>query len=431
MARSRGGLNEREGAWLRAITYDVRLDTYVLGKAAGQRFPELYWGPLSGLRYGEVAAPVRRGDDWALVEVALAGVCGSDVAAITYKSSPALTPFTSFPSVLGHEIVGRVVEAGPGVTHVAAGDRVVVEPFLTCATRGHATACQACREGTYCLCHRTADGPLAPGMLMGACRDHGGGWAEQVVAHASQLFKLPDELPDELGVLVEPLSIGVHAVLRRPPAAGARVLVIGSGMMGFAAVVALRWLAPEAHVTQLVQLPYQAAAARALGADEVICLAEGGDLTARVATLTGAALLRPLHGLGRPVLVGGYDQVFDCVGSADSLQDAFYFTKPRGAIVLVGAPGELPGLDWTFVWARELEIVGTLGYGVESWGGERLRTFDLTLRLMRERPLPLAALVTHRFALADMASALRANVDRGRSRALKTVFDPRMVGGVR
>jgi threonine dehydrogenase-like Zn-dependent dehydrogenase len=77
--------------------------------------------------------------------------------------------------VLGHEIVGRVLEAGPAVTHVRPGDRVVVQPFLSCASRGHAVACEACREGLDCLCHRTAEGPLAPGMLMGACRDHHGG----------------------------------------------------------------------------------------------------------------------------------------------------------------------------------------------------------------------------------------------------------------
>lgn len=411
------------GGLMQAITYDVRLDTYFLGKAVGARFPELYWGPLSGLRQVNLPTPGLRGDDWAVVDVALAGVCGSDLAAITYKSSPALTPFTSFPSVLGHEIVGRVREAGPGVAHVRPGDRVVVQPFLSCATRGQAVACEACREGLGCLCHRTHAGPLAPGMLMGACRDHHGGWAEAVTAHASQLFALPDDLPDELGVLVEPVSIGVHAVLRRVPPPGARVLVIGSGMMGYAATVALRWLAPEVQIHQATHLPYQRDMARELGAAEVFCQATDGDLTAFVAARTGAEPLRPI--LGRSVLAGGgYDFIYDCVGTAQSLQDALYFAKPRGTIVLVGAPGELPGLDWTFVWARELTIVGTLGYGLETWQGERLPTFALTMRLMRERPLPLARLITHRFPLTAVDQAMRANLDRARSQALKTVFEP-------
>lgn len=406
---------------MRAITYEVKLGTYFLGKVLGGRFPALYHGPLSGLRFQEVPAPGLRGDAWAVVGVTYAGICGSDMAAVTYKSSPALTPFTSFPSVLGHEIVGRVLEAGPDAG-VAVGDRVVVEPFLTCATRGQAVACEACREGHYCVCHMTAEGPMAPGMLMGACRDHPGGWAERVMAHRSQLFKLPETLSDELGVLVEPLSVGMHAVLRRRPEPGSRVLVIGSGMMAYAVLVALRLLEVGAHVTHLSQLPFQQEMGRRLGADETLCLADGGSIVERVAAITGARRYRPL--LGREVLSGGFDVVFDCVGSEQSLQDAFTYTKARGAIVLVGAPGELAGLDWTFVWQRELTLLGSLGYGVEEVAGERIRTFDLTLRLLQETDLPLADLITHRFGLEQYPEALTANLERARYRSLKTVFVP-------
>lgn len=406
---------------MRGITYEVKLGTYFLGKAVGGPFPALYYGPLSGLAHRELPEPGLRGDDWAVVAVTYAGICGSDLAAILYKSSPALTPFTSFPSVLGHEIVGRVAAAGPA-SGVVVGDRVVVEPFLTCATRGIAVACEACRAGHYCVCHCTAEGPMAPGMLMGACRDHHGGWAERVTAHRSQLFELPDSLSDEAGVLVEPLSVGMHAVLRRQPEPDSRVLVIGSGMMAYAVLAALAMLGVRAHVTHLTQLPYQRDMGRRLGADESICLAEGERVVERVAAITGARRHRPL--IGRDVLSGGFDQVYDCVGSAESLQDAFAYTRSRGTVVLVGAPGELPGLDWTFVWQRELTLLGSLGYGVEEWQGERLRTFELTMRLMQRTDLPLTELITHRFRLDQYAEALRANLDRAGYRSLKTLFVP-------
>ncbi|HEY9720471.1 MAG TPA: alcohol dehydrogenase catalytic domain-containing protein [Oscillatoriaceae cyanobacterium] len=407
---------------MKAIRYEVNLGTYVLGKAVGKQLPGLYYGPLSGLRYGELDAPQRRGEDWAIVEVTHAGVCGSDMAAILYKSSPALTPFTSFPSVLGHEVVGRVAEVGHDVHDFRPGDRVVVEPFLTCASRGMAVACEACREGHYCVCHHVAEGPMAPGLLMGACRDQGGAWAERLSCHRSQLFKLPDTLSDRQGVLVEPLSIGVHAVLRRVPEPGAKVLVIGSGMMAYAAIAALRWLAPEARITQMTHLPYQRDAGLALGAHDSICVGAGDEPDARVVAITGAKRYKPI--LGRQVFTGGFDQIYDCVGSAESLQDAFTYAKARATIVLVGAPGELGGLDWTFVWARELTLLGTVGYGVESWRGERIRTFDLTMRLLQESPLPVEALVTHEFPLSRYAEAIEANLDRARSQALKTVFTP-------
>jgi threonine dehydrogenase-like Zn-dependent dehydrogenase len=391
---------------MEAVTFDVSPATFVAGKLLGKAWPGFY--PSRGLRHRrDWPTPTPRGADWALVKVTQAGVCGSDLAAIYYKTSPALTPFTSFPSVLGHEIVA-VVEAGP-----LAGERVVVEPFLTCASRGMAVACEACRTGAYCLCHHTAEGPMAPGMLMGACRDQGGGWGQYVVAHQSQLFRLPAHLTETDGVLVEPLSIGVHAVLRKPPERGAHVLVIGGGMMAYAAIAALRMLQIDCRITLLAHLPYQQEAGLKLGANEAI----RGSIE-EIQALTGAKRYKPL--LGRDVLVGGFDHVFDCVGSPQSLQDALYSTRPRGTITLVGAPGVLT-LDWTFVWARELHIVGTLGYGLEEWQGQRLRTFDLTMQLMGPH---LRELVTHTFPLARYRDALEANFDRAGTRSIKTVFTP-------
>lgn len=392
---------------MEAIAYDVKISTFMLGKL----WPGLY---LAGLKHRhDWPAPQLHGPDWKTVRVKYAGICGSDLAAIFYKTSPALTPFSSFPSVLGHEIMGVTEDTG---------ERVVVEPFLTCASRGAAVACEACREGHYCVCHHTAEGPLAPGMIMGACRDQGGGWGERVAVHRSQLFKLPDGLSDLEGVLVEPISIGVHAVLRKVPAPGSRVLVIGSGMMAYAAIAALRLLGVECRITHLSHLPYQREAGRALGADEAICVGAGDEPTARVAALTGAKRYKPL--IGRDVLAGGgFEHVYDCVGAADSLADALYFARPRGTIVLVGAPGVIEKLDWSFVWSRELTIMGTLGYGLERHGGEAIRTFDLTMRLMAERRVALEPLVTHRFPLAGYRAAIAANLDRAGTHSIKTIFE--------
>lgn len=407
---------------MRGICFEVRPSTYLLSRLAGKRWPALHWGPFSGLKLAELARPVRRGADWALVRVHLSGICGSDMAAITYKSSPALTPFCSFPGVLGHEMMGTVAETGPECEGFAVGDRVVAEPFLTCASRGVAVACEACREGAYCVCHNTAEGPMAPGMLMGLCRDQGGGWGEYVAVHRSQLFHLPDDLDDDLGVLVEPLSVGVHAVLRALPSPGSRVLVIGGGMMSYAVIAALALLEVDCEVSHLAQLPHQAEMGTALGARHA--LSPAGVLD-QVVALTDGRRHRPIF--GRDVITGGFEQVYDCVGSAQSLQDALDFTRARGTVVLVGAPGVLPAIDWTFLWARELTVLGTLGYGVEAWQGERLRTFALTMTLLQRHEdlhLPLSRLITHRFALDRYPDALRANLDRARTRSLKVVFAP-------
>jgi threonine dehydrogenase-like Zn-dependent dehydrogenase len=137
----------------------------------------------------------------------------------------------------------------------------------------------------------------------------------------------------------------------------------------------------------------------------------------------GSHVLRPV--VGRPFLASGFDRVFDCIGSAQSLGDALRVTAAGGTVVLLGGAGELPKIDWTFVWAKELRVVGTLAYGYEAFHGERRRTFEVTLELLAGTRLPLASLVTHTFALEEYGRAIETNLDRRGTRSIKTVFDPR------
>jgi threonine dehydrogenase-like Zn-dependent dehydrogenase len=90
--------------------------------------------------------------------------------------------------------------------------------------------------------------------------------------------------------------------------------------------------------------------------------------------------------------------------------------------VLVGAARLLPNVDWTLLWAKELRVEGTVFYGTEAYRGTRARTFAIVRELMASTAAPLASLVTHRYALEHYEELLRANVERGRSRALKTIF---------
>jgi threonine dehydrogenase-like Zn-dependent dehydrogenase len=128
--------------------------------------------------------------------------------------------------------------------------------------------------------------------------------------------------------------------------------------------------------------------------------------------------------LGRTVLTGGFAQVYDAVGSRSSLADGLATTSPRGRLVLVGGPGELGGLDWTLAWARELRIHGTYVYGAEpSLGGRH--TMDEAMRLLVANPqLAMGELVTQRFRLEQWRPAMAAALSRGRSGAIKVVFEP-------
>jgi threonine dehydrogenase-like Zn-dependent dehydrogenase len=128
--------------------------------------------------------------------------------------------------------------------------------------------------------------------------------------------------------------------------------------------------------------------------------------------------------LGRTVLTGGFTQVYDAVGTQSSLADALRVAAPRGRVVLLGGPGELGSLDWTLAWARELRIDGTYTYGSEPTL-DGVHTLDEAIRLLATNPqLPIGELVTHRFSLDDWRLAMRAALARGRSGALKVVFEP-------
>jgi threonine dehydrogenase-like Zn-dependent dehydrogenase len=403
----------------RGLRYDLSIPAYLATRAAGRRLPALVRaGWRLGLRLVDLPAPALPGPEWLRVCPRLCGICGSDLALLTGKSGPALTPFASFPAVLGHEIVGTAGEVGAAVAGIAPGARVVVDPFISCAVRGVA-ACAACRRGEPCLCTETATGPLAPGMLIGYCRDLPGGWSEEMIVHRSQVYPVPAALPDALAVLVEPLSVALHAVLKAPPAAGSRVLIAGGGPIGLCVLAALRLLGLDCPVTLLARYPAQARLAERLGADHVLPADQAGLAAVRQA---GARAYRPLR--GRPVYLGGFDWVYDCAGSAASLADCLRVAGPRGRVVLVGCVDAAPALELSFVWARELQVLGSYGYGREPSLPGQPHTFELALRRLADQPgHPLGEIITHRFALDEWRAALLANLERGRSGAVKTVFD--------
>ena len=408
---------------MRGLVFDISIARYALAKALGKQIPSLYWGPLSCLSLREVPEPTLRGPAWAKVAVAAAGFCGSDLSTVLLKMSPALTPFSSFPAVLGHEIFGRIAEVGAEARAAGwkEGDRVAINPAFGCRVRGIDPPCPACATGHPATCHRAGEsnGGLAPGFSIGYHKDLPGGFGDTLVAHVTQLHHVPDGVPDVRAVLTEPLSIGLHAVLRRPPRDDEAVLIIGGGMIAYSVLAALRLAGHKCKVTQLVLVPFQAELARALGADEVI-VASQEDAFERVIALTGARRHKPI--IGHEVLTGGFAVSFDCVGTPDSLRDALGYTRSQGTVVMVGACGIVPKIDLTNIWAHELDIRGTYFYAPEA-GGKH--TIDMVLEMMTgDGARSVDALVTHTFPLEKYQEAIVANIDRGKSKAMKTIFKP-------
>lgn len=355
-----------------------------------------------GLRLREMAPPRTPARDWVSVRPRLSGICGSDQALFTGSTSPYLGTLTSGPFVPGHEVVGEVA-GGP-----RRGQRVVVEPALSCAVRAVEPECPECAEGMTALCRNTVEGAVSAGLQIGYCRDTGGGWSEGLVAHSSQLHAVPGELSDEDAVLVEPLACCLHAVRTAEVRAGQTVAVIGAGTIGALCVAALRELTPEASVVCAAKHSAQAQLARRLGADHT-CTPE--SLHVEAARVTGSRRL--VGHLGRELVLGGFDTVLDCVGTGQSIETAITVTRPRGRVMLVGMPGQLQA-DLSLAWQRELELRGAYGYR-----GDFPAAIELAGRLR------LGRLVAGGWHLREHREALEQAPRASRGGSIKTVFDLR------
>lgn len=406
---------------MKALQFNYQLPRYLLSKIAGRFIPSVYWNSrLSCLRLHEQEEPKRLTEHWVKVKVKYGGICGSDLNLLSLNDSPAMSPFASFPFTIGHEIVGEILEAGSQVSDVKKGDRVVIDPILSCAAREIDNHCVNCSEGNYSLCLHKAEGGLSPGLLIGSCRETGGGWSSCLVAHKSQVFKLPNEVGDLNGVMVEPFSCALHSVLRNPPKKDDTVLVIGGGVIGICVIAAIRALELPCRIVALVKHPSQAELASNYGANDIIFLRRQ-EYVDNLSKSLNAQVLKPLF--GPQVIQGGADLVFECVGKKQSINDALRFSKNAGRVVLLGLAGIMDGIDWTMVWLNELDVKGSFAYSTEEYQGKRLRTFDIAIELMRAGKVDLAPLVTHRFTLEDYRSALRTASNKKQG-AIKVVFEP-------
>ena len=178
---------------------------------------------------------------------------------------------------------------------------------------------------------------------------------------------------------------------------------------------------PSCDITALARFGYQAEMARKGGADHIIML--GSDAYAEVARLTGGRLYKGL--LGTKAIVGGFDVVYDCVGLPDTLRDALRWARARGTVVIVGVYLSRMDIDLTPIWFHEIDLIGVFAHGMEEWEGERLSTFDLIVRWMKEGKIKTEGLIPHRFPLSEYREAVLTAIEQPRTSSIKVIFDMR------
>ncbi|MEY2433234.1 MAG: hypothetical protein QOC92_2959 [Acidimicrobiaceae bacterium] len=366
----------------------------------------------------EKPEPVLPGPAWARVQVTGGGICGSDLHAMfpDDTGSPTLASFVAFPFEMGHEIGGVIVDAGDECP-VPVGTRVAVDPTIACAARG-LEPCPQCAQGFFSTCLRIGEGIFTPGMSHGFTTDLGSGWADELVAHTSQLHVVPDAVPTVAIPLTEPLSIVLHGFLRRPPADGVPILVVGAGIIGLAAVAALRALTPNSEITVVTRHQHQADTALALGARHT--LMDGREAIEALASITGGRLT----GRGRgSMLTNGYPVAVEAAGSASAFDLACKATSQRGVVHFMGSLGRV-GVDLTPAWFKELDLVGTFAHAVDADPtGDRVHSFDRALAILEAGGYPAERIVTHEFPLTSLREAVETARARDRG-AIKVQLQP-------
>ncbi|MEU7908863.1 zinc-binding dehydrogenase [Actinoplanes sp. NPDC049118] len=410
---------------MRAVLTDLSIPRYLL-TAAAQHLPGGI-GKSAGLRLSglislrdDLATPaLPEGPGWVLLRPELSGICGSDTAIAHAKSSRVLSAFyAARRQILGHEIVAVVDRTGPGTTSVSAGDRVAIDPVLSCVHRGF-PPCRSCREGFPYVCERF-DQPGASrchSSTLGFDAGLGGGWGQYVVAHESQLHRL-GAIPSHRAVLSEPASIALHAALhwRRR---GDRAVVTGPGTIGLLLIAALRRLHPDLDITAVGPGAFSRDRAVRAGADRA--LEPGPRVVDSLALLQGGRVIRPR--LTRtPILEQGVDVVFDCVALPASLDLGLHLLRPTGMLVLVGGAGR-QRVDWSLVWNRQLTVQGTVNSGPEPALGGRT-TMSQVVEWLADPSYAVDGLVTHTFGLGEWRAALRTASAGPRAGAVKVALRP-------
>ncbi len=378
-----------------------------------------------GLHHLDDARPLR--PDWVVTRPILAGVCGSDSKLVLGDFGEGdidnpMSAFSSIPHVPGHEVVAEVVELGPAAQGVEVGQRVVLNPWLTCAPRGVNPPCPACRAGDLSLCWSFTKGGLGPGVHVGVATDAPGAWAQLLAAHDSMLIPVPDSVSDELAVLADPFAVSLHAVVRHPPPADGRVVVYGAGALGCTTVAALRTLYPSTRVAVVARFAAQAELARRLGADTVFDHEPRLALVEQIAQWSGGVLHTPFDGL--PVAhPGAVDVLYDTIARPETLEVGVRVLAERGVLVQTGV--STPGRwESTPLYFKELTVAGSNAFGMEEVDGVRQHAIRHYLDLTAAGRLDLSGMLTHRFALEEWWEAIKALARQDRSGALKVAFEP-------
>jgi threonine 3-dehydrogenase len=316
--------------------------------------------PEPGIWLQDVPEPVIGHND-VCIAVRRASICGTDIHIYDWDEWARRT--VAVPLTLGHEFAGVIVEVGSEVAGYAIGDRVSAEGHITCGY------CRNCRAGRRHLCiHTVGIGVQRPG-----------GFAEYVVVPASNIFKLPEQISDDLAAILDPFGNATHTALTFD-LVGEDVLITGAGPIGIMACRIARFVGAR-HVVITDVNEYRLALARKMGASVALDVRSG-------------SIRATMSELG---MTEGFDVGFEMSGNPAALRDLIEAMHHGGNVALLGIPSNDVAIDWSQVIFKGLTLQGIYGREMfETW---------YKMASMLQSGLRIDPIITHHLPFTEYAEA--------------------------
>lgn len=314
------------------------------------------------LVYKEIEKPLP-GPGEALLQVKAVSVCGSDILRAFHGHAKTL------PLVMGHECSGVIVEVGQGVPTELISQRVAVAPLIPCMK------CSACKRGIYSSCNNYS--------FIGSRQN--GGFAEYMAAPVENLIQLPDQVNFQVGAILEPATVALHALMRSNFTAGMKVAIFGAGSIGLCTT---QW-------------------ARIRGAAQIFITDISDENLSRAHNFGAHYCLNPNHGNVVSKILDisgdGVDIAFEMAGLAETLEQAVDSTRPRGSVVCMGNLPSDAGLPSSIIERtirKEVNVMGTwMSYSKPFPGSEWIETLEALLK----GELEMGVMISHCFPLSNVS----------------------------
>lgn len=326
---------------------------------------------IGKIRIKSIDSPIIE-DNEVLVRVYNCGICGTDFH--IYKGERE----AELPLIQGHEISGEVISVGSQATKLKVGDRVVVQPNISCGR------CYLCKAGKFNLCKQR--------KILGI--NASGGFAEIVKAPEDYVWKIPDTLSYEVATLVEPYTVAIHAIDKANLKIGEKLIIVGSGVIGLLVLHLAKKGGAQVGVVDI--LPQRLDLASQWGADLFVDASKEDSVE-----------------VVKSWSEGGTEVVIESAGVPKAQEQAIDMLSPGGKLILIGQSSKPMKISSIIISRKELQIIGSLTC---------LQDFPRAIYLINQDRINLVKLITHQFSLEEIDQAYKAIED---GEAIKAIINCR------